>query len=97
MKTIPYGKQHIDKKDIEAVSKALKNDLITTGSEVTKFEELFSKKVGSKYSVSCSNATVGLLLCYLALNIKKNQTIIMPSINFIAARIWHVLLTQKYI
>ena len=38
MKFIPYGKQHIDNKDIKTVSKALKNELITTGQEVTEFE-----------------------------------------------------------
>jgi len=85
MKFIPYGRQFIDSKDINAVKKALKNELITTGNEVEKFEKLFSKKVGAKYSVSCSNATAGLLLSYLALEIKKNEIIIMPSINFIAS------------
>ena len=57
MKFIPYGRQYIDNKDIDAVKKTLKNDLITTGAEVQKFEKLFSKKVGVKYSVTCSNAT----------------------------------------
>ena len=61
MKLIPYGRQYIDKKDIAAVSKALTNELITTGKEVIRFEKLFSKIVGSKYSVSCSNGTTGLL------------------------------------
>ncbi len=85
MKIIPYGKQYIDGEDIKAVSKALRNDLITTGSEVKKFEELFSKKVGSRYAVTCSNATAGLLLAYIALGIKKSEIIVMPSINFIAS------------
>ena len=85
MKFIPYGRQHIDNKDINAVKKTLKNDLITTGSEVQKFEKLFAKKVGVKYAVTCSNATVGLLLSYLSLEIKENEIIIMPSINFIAS------------
>jgi hypothetical protein len=31
MKIIPYGRQYIDSKDIRLVSKALKEDLITTG------------------------------------------------------------------
>ena len=53
MKVIPYGRQYIDKSDINAVRKSLTNDLITTGKEVIKFEKLFSKKVGVKYSVSC--------------------------------------------
>ena len=35
---IPYGKQHIDRADIIAVSKALKNEYLTQGSLVEKFE-----------------------------------------------------------
>ncbi len=85
MRPVPYGRQSINKDDIKNVVKTLKKNLITTGSEVTKFEKLFSKKVGSKYSVSCSSGTTGLLLAYLAMGIKKDDTIIMPSINFIAS------------
>ena len=35
---ISYGRQHIDNIDIKSVTKALKDDLITTGSRVLKFE-----------------------------------------------------------
>ena len=38
MKTIPYARQYIDDKDIRLVSKALKENLITTGRYVDKFE-----------------------------------------------------------
>ena len=85
MKIIPYGRQYIDNDDINSVKKALKNNLITTGQEVDKFENLFSKKVGAKFSVTCSSGTTGLLLAYLALNIKAKEVVIMPSINFIAS------------
>jgi perosamine synthetase len=39
MKFIPYGKQHIDNKDVKVVSDALKKEFITTGDEVVKFEK----------------------------------------------------------
>jgi dTDP-4-amino-4,6-dideoxygalactose transaminase len=42
MKTIPYGRQYIDNQDIRLVSKALKEDLITTGRYVKKFENKIS-------------------------------------------------------
>ena len=45
MKMIPYGRQYIDKQDINVVKKALKSQLITTGKEVEKFEKLFLKKL----------------------------------------------------
>ena len=41
MKTIPYGRQYIDSKDIRLVSKALKEDLITTGRYVKAEHQLF--------------------------------------------------------
>ena len=40
-KYLSYGSHFIDKKDITAVSKALKNKLITSGSLVQNFEKKF--------------------------------------------------------
>ena len=42
MKIIPYGRQYIDTRDVELVSKALKGDLITTGRYVKQFENKIS-------------------------------------------------------
>ena len=39
MKYIPYGKQYLDHHDFNAVSKSLKQDLITTGESVKTFEK----------------------------------------------------------
>ena len=43
MKFIPYGRQYIDKKDINAVSSVLKNDIITSGNQVLTFEKKLNK------------------------------------------------------
>jgi len=82
---IPYGRQYIDKKDIESVKRSLKQKLITTGNSVKLFEKALRKKFNSKYAYTCINATAGLHLAYLAVNLKKNDIIVMPAINFIAA------------
>ena len=84
MKIIPNGRQLIDKKDINAVSSALKKDLITTGSMVDKFELKIKKFLKSKYTKVCSSGTAGLHLALMAIGVKKNDIIIMPAINFIA-------------
>jgi len=84
MKIIPYGRQYIDIEDIRIVTKSLKQDLITTGSYVKKFESKFSKFFKVKYAVSCNSGTSALHLALMAINIKKNDVIIMPAINFIA-------------
>lgn len=85
MTTIPYGRQYIDKYDIESVSRALKENLLTTGNYVKKFEREISKFLKVKFALSCSSGTSALHLSLLAINLKKNDIVIMPSVNFIAA------------
>jgi len=85
MKTIPYGRQYVDINDIKEVSKALKQDLITTGGYVKKFEDKISKFLEVKYALSCSNGTAAIHLAFMAINLKKNDIIIMPAVNFIAS------------
>ena len=85
MKLIPYGKQKIDTSDIKAVSSALKSELITTGNEIVKFEKKINKFLNSKFSIVCNSGTSALFLALLSIEIKKNDIVVMPSINFIAS------------
>ena len=84
MKIIPYGRQYIDSQDIRLVSKALKEDLITTGRYVKKLESKISKFFKVKYAVSCNSGTSAIHLALMAINLKEDDVIIMPAINFIA-------------
>jgi len=85
MRNIPYGRQFVDSNDIREVSKALKQDLITTGGYVKKFENKISKFLKVNYALSCSNGTAALHLTFMAINLKKDDVVIMPAINFIAS------------
>ena len=85
MKNIPYGKQFIDSRDIQAVSRALKNKIITTGKIVDKFENALSKYLNAKYVSVCNSGTSALCLAMLSIGLKKNDKIIMPSMTFIAS------------
>ena len=82
---IPYSRQHIDKKDILIVNKAIKSDLITTGKFVEIFEKNLKNYFKSKYVSVCSSGTAAIHLALLAIGAKKNDNIILPSINFVAA------------
>ena len=95
MKFIPYSRHFIDNKDIESVKKVLRSYYLTTGNEVKRFENNFKKYVKSKYATSCSNGTSALMLAYLSLGVKKNTTIIMPSINFVASANMATMLNAK--
>ena len=82
---IPYNRQFIDNEDIKIVTKSLKDDLITTGKYNHKFEEKIVKKLKCKFASVVNSGTAALHLSFLSIGIKKNDTIIMPSINFIAS------------
>ena len=82
---IPYGRQYISSCDIRLVSEALKEDLITTGNYVKKFENKISKFLNVKFTLSCNSGTSAIHLAYMAIDLKKDDIIIMPAINFIAA------------
>lgn len=85
MKIIPYGKQYINKIDINSVSKALKLEKITTGKIVDIFENKLQKYLECKYSVSCNSGTSALFMAFQAIDLKKNDIIIMPSVNFVSS------------
>ena len=70
---IPYGRQYIDKKDINSVSNVLKKDLITTGPLVDQLEKKISKLFKVKHAVSCSSGTAALHLSFMAINLKKKR------------------------
>ncbi len=85
MKKIPYGRQNIDQTDIEAVVSTLQSDFLTQGPKVKEFEQKFANYVGSNYAVAVNNATSGLHLSVLALNLSKGDRVITTPITFAAS------------
>ena len=85
MKLIPYGKQYVDQNDIRSVSKVLKNEKITSGKEVTNFEKKISQYLKCKFAHVCNSGTSAIFLALKSIDLKKDDIVIMPAINFIAS------------
>lgn len=85
MKNIPYGRQKIDQDDIDAVVSTLKSDYLTQGPKVKEFESKFAEYVGADFAVAVNNATSGLHLSVLALNLSKGDRVITTPITFAAS------------
>jgi len=81
---INYGKQYIDSKDIQAVTKVLKGDWLTQGPNIKKFENALKSKFKSKHCAVVSNGTAALHLTGLALGWKKGDTVLTTPISFLA-------------
>lgn len=80
---IPYGKQYIDKEDLESVLETLQSDYLTQGPKIPEFEKKISDYCGAKYVVAVSNATAALHLAALAL-LKKGDKVLTSPNSFLA-------------
>lgn len=81
---LPYGKQDITDRDIEAVVRVLKGDYLTTGPAVLEFEEKLKQVTCADYALSCSSGTAALHLACLAIDLGPGDLVIVPAISFAA-------------
>ena len=79
---IPYGKQSIDKDDIQAVVEVLRSDWLTTGPKVPEFENAIAEYVGAKFAVAVCNGTAALHAAMFALGIEPGDEVILPPMTF---------------
>ena len=84
-RSIPYGRQDITNRDIEAVTRVLKSDYLTQGPEIAQFEQAFADYVGSTYAVAVANGTAALHLCALALDVNESSNVITTPLTFAAS------------
>lgn len=82
---IPYGKQNIDKDDINAIMKVLKSDFLTQGPVTPEFENNFADYTQSKHAVAVNSATSALHLSCLALGVGKDDIVWTSPISFVAS------------
>lgn len=74
------GEYNSIKKDINgAIQRTLDSGTYILGEEVQKFEQKFSKYIGTKYCVGLASGTDALTLAIKSLNLKKNDSILMPA------------------
>lgn len=84
-KMIPYGKQSIDKSDIDAVIAVLNSDFITTGPKVSEFEKAVCDFTGAKFAVAVSSGTAALHCAMFAAGIKAGDEVIVTPMTFVAS------------
>lgn len=81
---LAYGRQSIDKDDINTVIDVLSSDWLTTGPKVAEFEALFAKAVGAQHAIAVSNGTAALHVALFAAGIDSNSEIITTPLTFVA-------------
>ena len=81
----PYGRQDIDKNDIDSVIDVLKSDFLTQGSQVPLFEKKVSEYCGAKFAIAVNSATSALHIACLSLGLKKGDRLWTSPNSFAAS------------
>src|SRR6266568_1437704 len=81
---LPYGRQSIDERDIQAVVDVMRSDWLTTGPKVGEFEEAFAAYVGTKHALSFSSGTAALHACAFTAGLKPGDEAITSPMTFAA-------------
>ncbi len=82
-----------DKDEEEAVLSAMKQDSLTMGPQVQKFQDEFASMCGVKFAFAMSNCTTGMHLATQLFDIKEGDEVIVTPNTFIATSL--VILKEK--
>ena len=82
---LPTAEPYFDEKELKYVTEAVSSGWVSSaGKFIGKFEEAFSRFVGSEFAVSCSSGTAALHLALKAFDIGAGDEVIVPTLTFIA-------------
>ena len=81
---LSYGRQSIDKKDINTVIEVLRSNWLTQGPKVIEFENSLSRFTQARYCVAVANGTAALHLAALALGLNPGDEAITTPLTFVA-------------
>lgn len=82
---LQYAHQCMGDEDFAAVLNVLQSDWLTTGPEVSAFEQAFSRVVGAGESVAVCNGTAALHTAVAAAGIRAGDEVIVPAMTFAAS------------
>ena len=77
-------KPWVNKAEANYIKKIVQKTYLTEGDETLKFEKYFIQNFKVKHSIAISNWTSGIFACLKALNIGKNDEVIVPNLTFVA-------------
>lgn len=82
---IPYGRQNINRDDIDAVVDVLRSDFLTQGKQVPHFESLVAQYCGVAHAVATNSATSALHVACMALDVGPGDWVWTTPTTFVAS------------
>lgn len=76
---------YLDERELKAISACIEKRWLTEGPNTTLFRDILIKETNSPFVTFAPNATLGLFLSLLALDLPRNSEILIPSFTFYAS------------
>lgn len=81
---IPYARQWLDEEEIEAVTRVLRGDWLTTGPHVKSFEKALAAQGGTPHAIAVNSGTAALHAGMFALGLGPGDSIVTSPLTFAA-------------
>jgi dTDP-4-amino-4,6-dideoxygalactose transaminase len=94
---LPFSRPSIGEEEIREVTEVLRSGWITTGPRTVQFEKDFAAYVGAKHALALVSGTAALHCAYWALDLKRGDEIICPSLTWPATANMAVALGAKVV
>jgi perosamine synthetase len=83
-RTIPISKPVTGSDEWEALKEPIMSGWLTSGPKVRAFEDAFAKRHKVKHAIAVTSATTALHLALVALEIKKDDEVIVPAFTWVS-------------
>jgi UDP-4-amino-4,6-dideoxy-N-acetyl-beta-L-altrosamine transaminase len=80
-----YGRQCIDRSDLDAVIAVLESEFLTQGPVVERFEAALAERVGARHAIAVSSGTAALHVACLAAGFGRGDLGLTAAITFAAS------------
>tara|TARA_Y100001968_G_C19451174_1_gene768711 strand:+ start:3583 stop:4698 length:1116 start_codon:yes stop_codon:yes gene_type:complete len=84
-KKISLANPIFTKQEEEAVQSVIKSGWVTMGERVKKFEQNFARHAKSQFAIAMFNGTVTLHAALIALGVKPDDEVIVPTLTYISS------------
>jgi perosamine synthetase len=81
---IPVSKPCIGPLEHQLVNECLRNNRLSMGPMVERFEHQLAERLGVRHVVTCSSGTTALHLALVALGVGPGDEVIVPNLTFVA-------------
>ncbi|MBO8132087.1 MAG: DegT/DnrJ/EryC1/StrS family aminotransferase [Candidatus Marinimicrobia bacterium] len=86
---IAHNKPSLGKEEVKALENVIKSGYIAQGERVKRLEKDLTEFIGKKYCICTSSGTAALILALKAMDIGKDDEVIIPS--YTCSALWHAV------